>query len=333
MELAGIHHVTAVTGHAAHNLSFYTEVLGMRLVKKTVNQDDLSAYHLFYGDAEGHPGTELTFFDWPDAGAARQGQGTISAIGLRVPGAALDYWLQRFDTVGVMHGEIAQRAGRRSLAFADPEGQRLQLVDDSSFAGTPWADSPVPPEMAVRGLGPITFTIGRADQTEHVLVDVMGFRPGAEYSDPEDLNPVRVYAVGPGGPGAEIHIKVRPAFAPGQVGIGGVHHVAFRTPDDTEHRAWRQRVADSGLSVTPVIDRFYFRALYFREPGGILCEISTDGPGFATDEDAAHLGERLALPPFLESQRAEIEAGLRPLPPVRRGAGIDVPAHVGGFGT
>jgi glyoxalase family protein len=153
---------------------------------------------------------------------------------------------------------------------------------------------------------------------------VLGFRHVREYAAPEDSGAVQVYAAGDGGPGAEVHLAVRPDLPLGQVGIGGVHHVAFRTPDDTQHQAWQQRIAASGLQVTPVIDRFYFRSLYFREPGGILFEIATDGPGFATDEDAAHLGERLSLPPFLESQRATIEAGLRPLPPVGSGEGIDV---------
>jgi glyoxalase family protein len=325
MNLHGIHHVTAVTGHAANNLAFYTEVLGLRLVKKTVNQDDVSAYHLFYGDEAGHAGTEVTFFDWPKAGLAHRGTGTISAIGLRVPDAALSYWTERFDMIGVPHEGIVERAGRRSLAFTDPEKQRFVLTDDEGFpGGTPWLRSPVPAEMAIRGLGPITLAVRRAEATVLVLTGVLGFRHVREYAAPEDGGPVQVYAVGDGGPGAEVHLAVRPDLPPGRVGIGGVHHVAFRTPDDTEHRAWQQRVAASGLQVTPVIDRYYFRSLYFREPGGILFEIATDGPGFATDEDTAHLGERLSLPPFLESQRATIEAGLRPLPPVGSRVGIDV---------
>jgi len=326
MQLHGIHHVTAVTGHAAHNLAFYTEVLGLRLVKKTVNQDDLSAYHLFYGDEIGHPGTELTFFDWPDAGPNRPGVGSIAAIGLRVPNAtALEWWVRHFDTVGVAHEGVAQRAGRATLAFTDPEGQRLQLVDGGDApGGTPWARSPVPADVAIRGPGPITLTVGRREPTERTLVDVLGFRRDGEYTAPDDGGPILVYAVGDGGAGAEVHLALRPDQTHGRVGIGGVHHVAFRTPDDDEHRAWRERLAAAGLGVTPVIDRYYFRALYFREPGGILCEISTDGPGFATDEDAAHLGEQLALPPFLEPRRAEIEAGLRPLPPVVGGTGINL---------
>ncbi|MDB5075176.1 MAG: ring-cleaving dioxygenase [Chloroflexi bacterium] len=331
MNVHGLHHVTAVTGHAPHNVTFYTEVLGLRLVKKTVNQDDLSAYHLFYGDEAGHPGTEITFFDWPDVAQTRPGIGTIAAIGLRVPGTALEYWVQRFDTVGVPHEVIAERAGRRTLAFADPEGQRLQLIDDGGMpGGTPWSKSPVPQAMAIRGLGSVTLTVGRTEPTVWVLTEVLGFRLAGEYVAPEDGQQVLVYAVDEGGPGTEVHVAARPGLQRGQVGIGGVHHVAFRTPDDKEHAAWQRRLAEAGLGVTPVIDRYYFRSLYFREPGGILFEVATDGPGFTADEDAEHLGEQLALPPFLEARRAEIEAGLRPLPPVvNAGAGIEVPTVEG----
>jgi glyoxalase family protein len=318
MNLHGIHHVTAVTGRAADNLTFYTQVLGMRLVKKTVNQDDISAYHLFYGDAAGHPGTELTFFDWPQAIQHRPGAGTVAATGLRVPGTALDWWAARLAAHGVMGEAIAQRAGRQSLAFSDPEGQRLQLIDDGEAAGTPWAGSPVPPEMAIRGLGAVTLTVAQLEPTEYTLTEVMGFQKIADYAAPEDGKTVLVYSAGDGGPGAEVHVAVRPDAPYGAVGIGGVHHVAFRTPDDEQHHEWQKRLVAAGLRPTPVIDRYYFRSLYFREPGGVLFEIATDGPGFATDEDAAHLGERLALPPFLEPRRAAIEANLRPLPSIQR---------------
>jgi len=328
MQLYGIHHVTAVTGHAAANLAFYTEVLGMRLVKKTVNQDDLSAYHLFYADEVGHPGTDLTFFDWPDSIANHPGTGTITATGLRVPGPALEWWAQRFETVDVRHEGIAERAGRRTLAFLDPEGQRLQLVDTGDFDyGTPWAGSPIPAENGIKGLGSVTLEVARAEPTVHVLTQVLSFREIGEYPAPEDGEQVRVFATSDGGPGAEVHLAVRPGHRRGAVGIGGVHHVAFRTPNITEQETWRATLASSGLAPTPLIDRYYFSSVYFREPGGILFEIATDGPGFASDENPQHLGERLALPPFLEPQRAAIEAGLRPLPPVYAGAGIDVPTR------
>ncbi|HZS88624.1 MAG TPA: ring-cleaving dioxygenase [Chloroflexota bacterium] len=326
MQLHGLHHVTAVTGQAAKNVTFYTEVLGLRLVKKTVNQDDLSAYHLFYGDAVGNPGTELTFFDWPQAIGNRPGIGTVTATGLRVPGSSLNWWLERFKLAGVAHDMIADRAGRLTLPFTDPEGQRFQLVDDGNgTGGTPWPDGPVPPEVAIRGLGPATLTLADAEPTVSVLTRVLGFRAAGEYMAPDDGRPVLVYSVGPGGPGAELHLAVRPQSGWGAVGIGGVHHIAFRTPDEAEHRAWQQRIAAAGLGVTPVIDRYYFRSIYFREPGGVLFEIATDGPGFTSDEDVEHLGERLSLPPFLEPRRAAIEAGLRPLPmPARTAAAVDV---------
>jgi glyoxalase family protein len=327
MQVHGIHHVTAVTGHATENVTFYTEVLGMRLVKKTVNQDDVSAYHLFYGDQIGHPGTELTFFDWPDAIGNRRGVGTVQATGLRVPPGALGWWVARFEVAGVPHDAIAERAGRRTLAFTDPEGQRLQLVEDGGPGGTPWAGSSVPPEQGIRGLGPVTLAVGRAERTVRVLTAILGFDEGESYRAPEDSEPVRVFAVGGGGPSAEVHVAERPHLPRGAVGIGGVHHVAFRTPTTEEHLEWQERLAMSGLPATPVIDRYYFRSIYFREPGGVLFEIATDGPGFTTDEDVEHLGEHLSLPPFLEPQRAAIEAGLRPLPVHPAGAGVDVLTH------
>ena len=317
MELGGLHHLTAVTGQAAANLAFYTGVLGMRLVKKTVNQDDVSAYHLFYADAVGSPGTDVTFFDWPWAGPARRGPGTIAETALRVTGRdTLDWWVDRFDRLAVAHGAVEDFGGRASLPFADPEGQRLRLVDDGGTpGGAPWADSPVPPERQVRGLHAVALEVARLEPTAHVLTEVLGFNLVNGVTT-ADGGRTAIFAVGPGGPGAEVHLVERPGAPAGRVGIGGVHHVAFRTPDDAQHRAWRERIAAAGLGVTPVIDRYYFRSLYFREPGGILYEIATDGPGFATDEPLDQLGTRLALPPFLEPRRAEIEAGLRPLPSV-----------------
>lgn len=324
--IGGLHHITAVTGNAAGNVEFYTRVLGMRLVKKTVNQDDVSAYHLFYGDDIGHAGTELTFFDWPDAGPARIGAGTVAAIMLRVPDRpALDWWLTRFGELGVTHEGIQERAGRAVLPFSDPEGQRLELaapIDGEAqpvAGGTPWTRSPIPAEYQIRGLHGVRLLSARQDATVRVLTETMGFRETAQYSLPptEDNGEprlVRVYQVGDGGPGTEVHLEERSDIRLGQVGIGGVHHVAFRTPTFETHATWREQLAEARLQVTPIIDRFYFHSIYFREPGGVLFEIATDGPGFATDEDEQHLGESLALPPFLEPYRQQIEAGLRPLP-------------------
>jgi len=321
LELGGLHHVTAVTGNAAGNAAFYTQVLGMRLVKKTVNQDDVSAYHLFYADETGSPGTDMTFFDWPNSGPNVPGTGSIAQTGFRVADrAALDWWAQRFDELHVAHGEIAETGSRWTLPFTDPEGQSVALVADDFSSGpgmppgTPWAASPVPAELQIRGLHHVTLVVDQLGPTASTLVEVLGFRLAREY--PAADNPSRtvlVFASGPGGPGTEVYVEERPELQPGWVGIGGVHHVAFRAPNDEEHRQWREQVAAAHLPVSGVIDRFYFRSLYFREPGRILFEIATDGPGFATDEDPLHLGETLALPPFLEPRRAEIEAGLRPL--------------------
>lgn len=316
MKLSGLHHVSAVTGYTLGNVEFYTQVLGLRLVKKTVNQDDVSMYHLFYGDEAGHAGTEVTFFDWPHAGPNVPGVGSITAIALRVPGReALDWWEKRFTELGVPHESIVERGGRATIAFTDPEGQRLILADDGGApGGTPWAESPVPHEYAIRGLHAVTILVRRLEPTALVLTEAMGFRQVGEYPSLEDpTRTVTVFAAGDAGPGTEVHVEVQPDLRMGRVGIGGVHHVAFRTPNDEEHKRWQQRLTEMGLHVTPVIDRFYFRSIYFREPGGVLFEIATDGPGFATDEDVEHLGERLALPPFLEPYRAEIESNLQPI--------------------
>ena len=318
LELGGLHHMTAVTANAPGNLAFYTDVLGLRLVKKTVNQDDVSAYHLFYGDEIGRPGTEVTFFDWAQIPANRPGRGEIAAMALRVPGrAALDWWAARFADLGVPHGEIAQHGDYAILPFTDPEGQRLELIADDHAAASgnqPWERSTVPAEWGIRGLGVATLSVARLEPTARILTDALGFRRTGEYPSPADpAVPVVVFETGPGGPGAIVQVVANRNLAPARLGHGGVHHIAFRTPNDEEHAGWQLRLQGLGIPVTPVIDRYYFRSLYFREPGGVLFEIATDGPGFATDEDAAHLGEGLALPPFLEPHRAEIEAGLRPL--------------------
>jgi len=317
MELGGLHHVTAVTTEASENVAFYTEVLGLRLVKKTVNQDDVSAYHLFYGDELGRPGTEVTFFDWPHLRIApnHAGAGEISATELRVPGwEALEFWSERLAEFGVAHGGIEERDGRPLLSFTDPEGQRLRLVDDAGTGvegGVPWEGSPVPQEVGIRGLGAVELTVQELGPTAWVLTEALGFRRVGEHA--QDGGRVAVFEVGPGGQGAEVRVVENSEAPPARLGRGGVHHVAFRTPDDEEHAAWRARIRASGLGVTPQIDRYYFRSIYFREPGGVLFEIATDGPGFAMDEDAAHLGERLSLPPFLEPHREQIEAGLEPI--------------------
>ncbi len=317
MQLGGIHHITAITGQASQNVAFYTQALGLRLVKKTVNQDDVSAYHLFYADEVGHAGTDLTFFDWPMAEANQPGAGSISAIAFGVHGReALEWWVQRFDRLRIAHDGVQTRGEdvRAVLAFRDPEGQRLELIDDGGrLTGQPWKGSPVPAEMAIRGLYAVRLTVRAFEPSARLLTDTLGFRQMGTYQ--AERHPVMVFEVGPGGPGAEVHLEARLDAPRGLPGIGGVHHVAFRTPNDEEHSLWRARLVEAGRQVTPLINRYYFHSIYFREPGGVLFEIATDGPGFTTDEDAEHLGERLALPPFLEPHRQEIEAGLRPITP------------------
>jgi len=319
VELSGIHHVTAVTGDASRNVAFYTQALGMRLVKKTVNQDDVSAYHLFYADGIGSPGTDLTFFDWPQAGPTRLGVGTTTTTALRVPNrAALDWWAARLDRYGVPHRGIVTRQDRARITFTDPEGQPLALVDDGGapFDDAPWTESPVPPEMAIRGFDSVSLAVRTLAPTAQVLTDVLGFRQTDDHAESDETERVAVFETGAGGPGATVYLIERSNAPYAHVGIGGVHHVAFRTPNDAEHHAWRERIAAAGFRVTPEIDRFYFHSIYFREPGGILFEIATDGPGFATDEPVESLGASLALPPFLEGQRTAIEAGLQPITPL-----------------
>jgi glyoxalase family protein len=316
MDLTGIHHLTAVTADVRGNHRFYTQVMGMRLVKRSVNQDDVSAYHLFYSDAAGSPGNDLTFFDW-SVPRERRGTHSVTRTSLRVDGAAsLEWWSARLAEHGVAAGGIAERDGRLTLDFEDPEGQRLALVDDGGLGDepVPWERSPVPAEHQVRGLGPIVMSVPDLRRTDPVLTRVMGMRPTREYPHPEDArNTVHVYEMGEGGPHAELHVAVQPGLPVVAPGAGGVHHVAFRTPTEDEYHAWTARLAEMRVPNSGEIDRYYFRSLYFREPNGVLFEIATDGPGFAVDEDPATLGESVVLPPFLEPRRAAIVANLKPI--------------------
>lgn len=315
MQLLGIHHLTAVTAHAAGNHAFYTRTLGLRLVKKTVNQDDVSAYHLFYADGLATPGTDLTFFDWP-VPPERRGTQSIVRTGLRVGGeASLRWWAARLTEAGVKHDGVTTRDGRATLDFEDPEGQRLSLIDDGRCGPShPWAESPVPAEHQIRGLGPITLSVPELAPTERVLTGLMAMRRVRQYArSATDRTGVHVYEMGEGGPAAELHVAVEPGLPKARPGAGSVHHVAFRTPTFAEYELWARRLAEFGVPSSGPVDRFYFKSLYFREPNGILFEIATDEPGFTADEPLEQLGQRLSLPPFLESRRREIEDGLTPL--------------------
>lgn len=314
MQLTGIHHLTAISAKPRENLAFYTGVLGMRLVKKSVNQDDVSAYHLFYADGEANPGTDLTFFDFPSP-PERRGSNSISRTGLRISGEkSIAYWKDRLAKAGGRTGEVVEVDGRLTLPFEDGEGQRLALIDDGGAgSSSPWQRSAVPAEHQIRGLGPMVLNVHDRARTAKLLTDVMNMRHVREYEAPDADAPIHVFAMGEGGPAAELHLVEQKNSPAARQGAGGVHHVAFRTPDEAQYHAWAKHLTDLGIPHSGEIDRFYFRSLYFREPNGILFEIATDGPGFATDEPMESLGEKLALPPFLESRRAEIEAGLKPL--------------------
>lgn len=314
MDLLGIHHLTAVSAQIRDNHQFYTKTLGMRLVKRSVNQDDVSAYHLFYADAKGSPGTDLTFFDWPMA-PERRGTRSIVRTNLRVNGLeALNWWGSYLRDRGVKSGEVVERDGRLTLDFEDQEGQRLALVDDNGEGhANPWDRSPVASEHQVRGLGPIILSVPELGGTDHILQKVMNMRPVREYAHPDNPRQVvHVYEMSNGGAHAELHVAVQPDLPMMQLGAGGVHHVAFRTPD-ADYDAWADRLNTMGVRNSGKVDRYWFRSLYFREPNGILFEIASDGPGFAVDEAEATLGETVVLPPFLESHREEIVSALKPI--------------------
>jgi glyoxalase family protein len=315
MQLTGMHHVTAVSANAAGNHRFYTGLLGMRLVKKTVNQDDTSAYHLFYADGLASPGTDMTFFEWP-VPPARRGTRSIVRTTFRVAGdGTLEWWRGWFDEHKVSRGEIYERNGHAVLDFEDFEGQRLSLMDDHGIGSAhPVAKSPVPAERQIRGLGPVTLSVPSLQGTDAALTQLIGLRQEGAYKDEKHhKDNVLVYAMGEGGPSAELHVAVEPHLPVASEGAGGVHHLALRTPTFEEYDAWAARLAEMRYPNSGPVNRHYFRSLYFREPSGILIEIATDEPGFAVDEPMEALGEKLSLPPFLEARRASITQGLKPL--------------------
>ncbi|HUP23786.1 MAG TPA: ring-cleaving dioxygenase [Thermoanaerobaculia bacterium] len=302
----GLHHVTAISGPPQENLDFYAGVLGMRLVKRSVNQDDPGTYHLFYADAEGSPGTDLTFFPWAHLAPPRPGHGTASEVSLAVPPGSLDFWSGRLDRYGVTVGQRANRFGEASLPVRDPHGMAIALVETESGAGrsfVPWDESPIPVERQIRGLHGARMRERDVSATTVFLASALGFRRMA--SD----GPWERWAVGDGGSGTFVDIEQVPGDRRGAWGVGAIHHLAWRV-DDEEHQLAVRGQAEDTVDPTPVIDRFWFKSVYFREPGGVLFELATDGPGFAVDEDPEHLGESLVLPPWLETSRGEIEAAL-----------------------
>ena len=304
-DIGGLHHVTCISGDAQENLDFYTGVLGMRMVKKSVNQDSPDTYHLFYADADGHPGADITFFPWPGMRVAQPGVGLSMESSLAVPTGSLDYWAERVAHAGVATGAIETRRGERVFAFDDPHGLHVALIETSDRReATPWNKSPVPKEKQILGLHAVRLWEDDLERTASFLTDVLGFRKGGEDDG------WHRYAVAGGGSGAHLDIKQVPNQHRGRWGVGGIHHVAWRVADERTQLDVRQRVAEAHRRPTAVIDRFWFKSVYFMEPGGVLFEIATDGPGFTVDENLATLGETLVLPPWLEPMRNEIEAGL-----------------------
>ena len=313
-QIPGIHHVTAIAGNPQQNIDFYSGFLGLRLVKLTVNFDDPASYHLYYGDQVGHPGTVLTFFAWPGGPEGRRGAGQVVTTSFDIPKASVDYWIDRLREHGVdFEGPIA-RFGRDSIAFSDPDGLRLELVAGTPGSGaTPWEDSPVPPEHATRGFHGVTIA-ERDSRDIELLLGTLGLRLRGE-----EEGSVR-YETASDAVGRVVDVLASTENRKGRVAVGTVHHVAWRTDDVEEQRAWRQRMAELGLDVTQVADRKYFRSIYFHEPGGVLFEIATDQPGFTVDEPARSLGTGLMLPSWLEPVRPQIERSLPPLHSLRRAA-------------
>ena len=307
IRFAGIHHVTAIAEDPQENVDFYAGVLGLRLVKKTVNFDDPGSYHLYYGDAAGSPGTIMTFFTWPGAPRGRIGTGQVSATAFAVPQDSLGYWVERLLQHGVRFDQPKVRFDETVLAFRDPDGIAVEIVARAGAeGGEVWDRSPVPQEHALRGISGVTLSERSAEVAENVLTNLLGFEETEEGDDR-----TRYLSAGSGGSFADV-VAV-PEGAVGQTAVGTVHHVAWRAPDEETEEAWREDLAARGLGVTPVLDRNYFRSIYFREPGGVLFEIATDPPGFAVDEDPDHLGENLKLPSWLEKDRARIEEILPPV--------------------
>ena len=307
-QITGIHHITCIAGDPQENLDFYTAVLGMRLVKKSVNQDSPDTYHLFYADGEAHPGADLTFFPWPNMPAGRRGHGLATEVALAIPGGTLDWWRDRLTRHGAAVGAPEVRRGERVLPLTDPHGLSLVLAettDEREFG--PWERSSVPETHQIRGLHSVRLWERDLSVTGAFVTSVLGFTEDGE------ADGWHRFALGGGGSGKQLEIREMPDEHRGAWGVGAVHHVAWRVPDDSTELAVRAGIEAARRRPTEVIDRFWFKSVYFLEPGGVLFEIATDGPGFAVDEDMSALGEKLVLPPWLETSRAEIEGALPPL--------------------
>lgn len=306
--ILGIHHITAIASDPQANIDFYTGVLGLRLVKVTVNFDDPGSYHFYYGDGQGSPGTILTFFAWPGAWQGRHGNGQVTVTSFAIPQGSLTFWRERLAANQVAVGGSHERFGEQLLSFMDGDGLQLELIETAvEDPARAWTGSGIPVEFAIRGFHSATLSETGYQRTAALLTEQMRFRAIGQ-----EQNRFR-YAIEKGGAGKTVDILCAPDGREGRVAAGTVHHIAWRTPDDAQQHAWLAEVTRLGYNVSPIMDRVYFHSIYFREPGGILFEIATDSPGFAIDEPLEHLGSGLKLPPWLEPQRAQIEAALPPV--------------------
>lgn len=304
----GIHHVTAITADAQKNIDFYCGVLGLRLVKLTVNFDDRGSYHLYYGDETGRPGTAMTFFAWPGATQRRRGVPSATAVAFAVPYGALDYWRERLDDAKLEYLD-STRMGEKLIKLSDPDEINIELIERAGVEGlTEMRNGPIPVEYAISGFHSVTMTLKNRDDSALLLTSIMGMKgDGSE-------NGVQRYSVPGGRVGAIIDLAEDTELRRVSMGAGTVHHVAFRLKSSDEQESWREKLIGQGFNVSPVMERIYFRSIYFREPGGILFEFATDGPGFTADQSVGELGQKLMLPPWIEPHRAEIE---RTLPEVK----------------
>jgi len=299
-QTTGIHHVTAISGGPQRNVDFYAGILGLRLVKKTVNFDDPETYHLYYGDGGGHPGTIMTFFPWTHAPGGRIGAGQLVVTSFSIPTSSLGFWTERLVEKGVRFEKPRDRFGETVLTFEDPDHLRIELV--AAEDGRPgWSEGTVPAEHSLRGFHHVALAVENPQSTVELMTETLGFGQVDETEGRARL------AAGDGGPGNTVDVISASGFPGGSMGVGTVHHVAFRVPDEETQLALREEVSALGYNVTPVLDRNYFRSIYFREPGGVLFEIATDPPGFAVDEAESELGTHLKLPPWLETRRDRLE--------------------------
>lgn len=308
-KIAGLHHVTAIASDPQRNLDFYIGLLGLRLVKRTVNFDDPGTYHFYFGDERGTPGTILTFFSWPGARRGHRGVGQIEATAFAISPGSVGYWLDRFKEQHVTAEKAPARFSEKVIRFTDPDGLLLELVASDSFGKTEsWIDSIVPEEHSLRGFHSVSAALEGYERTAKLLTESFGYRLVEESG-----NRFRFVAPSESGPGRIVDLLCMPDGRPGTIAAGSVHHIAFRAKDDAEQLQWRERLVELGYNVTPVIDRTYFHSIYFREPGGILFEIATVPPGFTLDEKLDELGMHLRLPPWMESARSQIEGVLPPI--------------------